>query len=131
VAEINPNVVISDKKKKKEARDALEDIVETLLDKVEELQIGQKESKSELEEIRGMFQSKATESALAFYLQKISEGLHRECGEKPYKNTLGEKSMLDEHYLSDDSLLLKASVEKMVDKFQIIGMNLITQKKFK
>lgn len=73
----------------------------------------------------------ATEAGIAHYLTKISEGLQRECGDKPYTNKFSEVSAMDRYYRSKDSTLLKEASEKVVDKFLIIGMNLINAKKFK
>lgn len=38
---------------------------------------------------------------------------------------------MDRFYRSKDSILLKEATEKVVDKFLVIGMNLINAKKFK
>ena len=69
--------------------------------------------------------SNATEAGMAHYITKIAEGLQRECGDKPYTNKFSEKSAMDRFYRSKDSVLLKEASEKVVDKFLIIGMNLI------
>lgn len=73
----------------------------------------------------------ATEAGVAHYLTQIAEGLQRECGDKPYTNKFSEKSHLDRFYRSKDSVKLKEASEKVIDKFLIIGMNLINAKKFK
>lgn len=68
---------------------------------------------------------------MAHYFTRIAEGLQRECGDKPYTNKFAEKSAMDRFYRSKDSTLLKEASEKVVDKFLVIGMNLINAKKFK
>jgi hypothetical protein len=40
-------------------------------------------------------------------------------------------SLLQKMYQSEDSLLLKDAANGLIDKFLIIGMNLINQKNFK
>jgi hypothetical protein len=40
-------------------------------------------------------------------------------------------SLMKQMYQTDDSVALKDSVNKVIDKFLIIGMNLINQKNFK
>ena len=43
---------------------------------------------------------------MATYIDSICEGLHKECGEKPYKNDLDKPSILKELYQTEDSLFL-------------------------
>jgi hypothetical protein len=58
-------------------------------------------------------------------LNNISDSLHKECGEKPFQNKLDQPNMLQEFYQTEDSLLLMNAMQKMSDKFEIIGLNLI------
>lgn len=62
---------------------------------------------------------------------QIADGLQRECGEKPFSNSLSSPSTLGYLYQTEYSVKLKEAADKLVDKFQIIGMNLINFKKFK
>jgi len=55
----------------------------------------------------------------------IGDSLHKECGEKPFQNKLDQPNMLQEFYQTEDSLLLMNSMQKMSDKFEVIGLNLI------
>ena len=96
---------------------------------VDEINVRLERGLAEVEAIREAFLEKATEKTIATYLQKIADSLHRECGEKPFNNSLTEPSPLNELYQTEDSIKLKEAVEKVVDKFQIIGMNLINAKK--
>lgn len=68
---------------------------------------------------------------MGLYLQKISESLQRECGERSHAFRLDESNFLEENYQTDDSLILKKHAEKMIEKFEIIGLNLITLTKNK
>lgn len=98
---------------------------------VDEINVRLERGLAEVSAIREAFLEKATEKAIATYFTKIAEALHKECGEKPFQNQLTDKSPLDDHYQTEDSLLLKEAAEKVVDKVQIIGMNLLNAKKFK
>mgnify|MGYP006105704697 CR=1 FL=1 len=44
---------------------------------------------------------------------------------------MGGASQMARMYQSEDSKLLKESADKLQDKFLIIGMNILDQKKFK
>lgn len=77
------------------------------------------------------FLSRATERTLAVYFEKIANSLQRECGERPMQSSLKEKSMLGDLYQSEDSMQLARAVDLLAGKIQIVGMNLIVQKKFK
>ena len=68
---------------------------------------------------------------MAHYIHLVSEGLHRECGEKPFCNKMHEDSHLTKFFQTDDSILLKDAAEKLRDKLEIIGHNLINHKRFK
>lgn len=57
--------------------------------------------------------------------------MQKDCGEKPFQNRLKEKSHLGSYYQSEDSLVLAKAADMLADKIQIIGMNIINQKKFK
>jgi hypothetical protein len=58
-------------------------------------------------------------------LLKIADGLHRECGEKPHSMKVEDKNSLAENYLSEDSISLKKASDRVSDKIEIIGLNLI------
>lgn len=58
--------------------------------------------------------------------------MQKDCGEKPYQTgQMGGKSQMARMYQTEDSKLLKESADKLVDKFLIIGMNILDAKKFK
>lgn len=65
------------------------------------------------------------------HFTKISESLHKEIGERPFQIRLDDAREYQDHYISDDSTLLKKSQEKMSEKFEIIGLNIINLQKFK
>lgn len=62
---------------------------------------------------------------------RISEGLHKECGEKPHSIRIDDSSALAETYLTEDSIQFKRASDKIVDKFEIIGLNIINLTKHK
>jgi hypothetical protein len=69
---------------------------------------------------------KANEKTVGHYFLKISEGLYKECGERPHSFRLdNENNFLSEHFQTEDSTLLKRQAEKMVEKIEVIGMNII------
>ena len=65
------------------------------------------------------------------YFKKISESLHKECGERPVAYKIEEHNFLAEHFLTDDSLILKGSAEKFIEKVEVIGLNILENQKFK
>jgi hypothetical protein len=109
----------------------MEDNIETLKDQVEELQVKNAEYDVMMQEISKLSAGKATEAALAYYLNKASDSLQRECGDKPYSNKTADPIAAEKYYQSEDSALLRDAAEQLSDKFLIIGMNLINAKKFK
>ena len=70
---------------------------------------------------------------IGHYLQKISESLYKECGERPHSFRLGdnESNFLQENFQTDDSTLLKRCAEKMQEKMEVIGLNILNYMKFK
>ena len=115
--------------------DSLFHEVEQLKDNVEELQLQYAANQKQFDDFKDNFMAKASEKTIAFYLKKIAGSLHRECGEKMYTSSadsgLANQSQMAELYQSEDSLLLKDSAQMLYDKFQIVGMNLVNQKKYK
>ena len=57
--------------------------------------------------------------------------MHKECGEKPHSIKIDDSSSLSENYLTEDSVALKRASDKIIDKFEIIGLNIITLTKSK
>lgn len=104
------------------------DILKTYL---EEIQIAVNDHAHTISGMQTDLKHKAYERTMSFYLQKISDSLQRECGERPHAFRLEDSSFLQENYLTEDSLQLKKNAEKMIEKFEIIGLNLINQQKFK
>jgi len=52
--------------------------------------------------------------------------LQKECGERPHAFRLdNEQNFLQDNFLTDDSTALKRQAEKLMDKLEIIGLNLI------
>jgi len=109
--------------------------VENLKDSVEELQIQLGKNQDQFDRFSKSFMSKANESTMAYYLKKIAESLHKECGEKPHSSCaesgIANSSVMNELYQSEDSNALKESAQRFYDKFQIVGMNLVNFKKYK
>lgn len=92
---------------------SLHEEIENLKDNVDELQIQYKNNQDQFEKFKNSFMSKANESTMAFYLKKIAESLHKECGEKPHSSVaesgIANASMMNELYQSEDSITLKES----------------------
>lgn len=56
---------------------------------------------------------------------RISEGLQKECGEKTHSVRIDDSSSLAENYLTEDSIAFKRATDKVIDKFEIIGLNIL------
>ena len=63
----------------------------------------------------------------------MSEGLHKECGERPHSIRLDndQQNFLSENYQTDDSVQLKRNADKLQEKLEVIGLNLINMTKFR
>lgn len=105
--------------------------MEKLQEQTEETALLVEGFKEQLAASEKNFQARATEKTLAAYFEKIANSLQRECGERPTQSNLREKSLLGDLYQSEDSMLLARAVDLLASKIQIVGMNLIVQKKFK
>lgn len=57
--------------------------------------------------------------------------MHKDCGEKPHSIKIDDSSSLADNYLTEDSVTLKKASDKIVDKFEIIGLNIINLTKAK
>jgi hypothetical protein len=70
---------------------------------------------------------------MGHYMLKISEGLHKECGERPHALRLDneQSNFLADHYQSEDSVVLKRNAERLQEKLEVIGLNLINLQKFR
>jgi hypothetical protein len=126
-----PKAKSKSKGKAKANKTEMEDSIETLKDQVEELQAKNAECAAVVQEIQALTAGKATEAALAHYLNKVSDSLQRECGEKPFHSKSADPTAAEKYYQSEDSVVLRDAAEQLGDKFMIIGMNLINTKKFK
>lgn len=76
----------------------MQDQIETLLEQTEELKESVKQYSEEIKGLHANFDAIAKEKTLAFYLERISEALQKDCGEKPFQNRLKEKSHLGSFY---------------------------------
>ena len=114
-----------------EEMEQMGDQLEVLQESNEEMKLAIARNQEALDSMQSEFSTKAVEKTLAFYFDKLSSSLQKDCGEKPYQNKLNQKDMLGKFYQSEDSIALAKSIDILADKIQIIGMNLITQKKFK
>lgn len=128
--------VTEQKLKKKTKKHETE--IEQLQEQVEQLQEHTEEMKLELSackefvgSVKDNFNDRAMEKTIAVYFEKIANNLHKDCGERPQNTKLREKNMLGELYQSEDSVQLARAADKLADKIQIIGMNLLNFKKFK
>ena len=65
-------------------------------------------------------------------MQKVSEGLYKECGERPHSFRLdNESNFLQDNVQPEDSTLLKRQAEKLMEKMEVIGLNILNFHKFK
>lgn len=74
---------------------------------------------------------KSNERTLGHYFLKIADGLPRDCGERPHLIKINEQSALADNYQTEDSLVLKKTADKLTEKIEIIGHNILNQNKFK
>lgn len=102
-------------------RGFLEEIQETIGEHARSIQLMQSD-----------LQRKANEKTVGYYMQKVSECLYKECGERPHAVRLEtESAFLQENYQTDDSTQLKRQAEKLMEKMEIIGLNIINFHKFR
>ena len=80
------------KSKAKINKTEMEDSIEFLKDQVEELQAKNADCTAMVDEIKALAAGKATEAALAHYINKVSGSLQRECGEKPFHTKSADPS---------------------------------------
>lgn len=88
--------------------------LEVLMEQVENIVEREQDTKEDMARVyeslgvmRSEFTTRATEKALAYYIEKVARGLQKECGDKPYTNKLGEQDPSGKHFQSEDSILLK------------------------
>jgi len=62
---------------------------------------------------------------LSEYFLKIASGLQKECGERPHNLRIKDENFLQKHYQTENSVLLKNATEKMLEKFEVIGSNIV------
>ena len=87
--------------------ETLHEQVDNLVENFEELQFQLRDGMNEINEFKKTFLSKASEKTIAIYFNRISEALHRECGERPYTKSMNEESNLGDLFQTDDSLKLR------------------------
>lgn len=70
---------------------------------------------------------------MAHYLSKIAGGLQKDLGDKmtPNAKKLKNDNALDDLFQSEESIMLQNASRHLTEKIEIIGMNLINNKKFK
>lgn len=105
--------------------------LESLRTCLEEVHAAINDHASSLNSLHTDIKKKAYEKTLGEYFKKISESLHKECGERPVAYKIEEHNFLADHFLTDDSLVLKGSAEKFIEKIEVIGLNLIENAKFR
>ena len=70
-----------------------------------------------MDAIKQNFDRRATEKTLSIYLNKVVDGLQKECGERPtYQNNISQPSVLMDHYQTEDSVILKDAFNALVEK---------------
>lgn len=76
----------------------MQDQIENLVEQTEELKENSKQQDEQILSLNSQLDVIAKEKTIAFYLERISEALQKECGEKPFQNRLKEKSHLGSYY---------------------------------
>lgn len=76
-----------------------------------------------LNSIHTDIKKRATESCLTEYFDRISEGLHKDCGDRPQTLRLNDEA--SQFYQCDDSPFLRRSVDKLTGKLEIISVHLL------
>jgi hypothetical protein len=99
--------------------------LDTLKGYLEEIHIAVNDHAETIKSMQSDLKHKAYEKTLGFYLLKISDSLQKECGERPHAFRLDDSNFLEQNYLTEDSMVLKKHAEKMIEKFEIIGLNII------
>ena len=67
---------------------------------------------------------RATEETLSGYLNQISEGLHKDCGDRPHHLRVKDEHS-DEQYQTEQSPVFKQSVYKLMGKMEVISAHLL------
>lgn len=76
-----------------------------------------------LNSMQGDIKRRATENSLTEYFDRISEGLHKDWGERPHSLKLNDEA--NQFYQCDDSPHLRRSVDKLTGKLEIISVHLL------
>ncbi len=74
---------------------------------------------------------KAYEKTVGDYLNKVAEGIHKDCGERPHALRLEDLENGSEAYLTQDSNVLKHAIDKFHGKMEVVSTNTINLNKFK
>jgi hypothetical protein len=74
---------------------------------------------------------KTGQRQLGAYLDRMSNGIHKEVGEKSHKFKLDEAAFLSEDTSCPDGIVLKHSVEQFIDKLDIVSQAILRNNKFK
>ena len=73
---------------------------------------------------------RSTEWSLADYFERIADGLHKDCGERPNILRLNDE-LSNKHYQTEQSPNFKKSVDKLMGKMEIISAHLLKTIKVK
>lgn len=60
----------------------------------------------------------------------MSYSISKDCGEPPHKFKLDDTTFSQTDFHSPDDSVLRAAVERLVEKMDVINMNMLKQKKF-
>lgn len=87
--------------------------------------------KDQIEEINTNLGLKSNERTLSQYVQRISQAVHKDCGERPHKFKLDDPAFMTNEFNTVDGPLLKAASENLIEKLEIISNNVVSYRKFK
>ena len=73
--------------------------------------------------VQSDIKKRATESWLTEYFERISEGLHKDWGERPHTLRLNDEA--NQFYQCEDSPFLRRSVDKLTGKLELISVHLL------
>ena len=127
------NEVKKQVEQQKEQLEEYQEMLDQVEDQVKKNADTLKAQEKMIKDLEEKFQTKATEKALSYYFQKIAGGLQKELGDKtsPSAKKLKSDSNFEELYQSQESVVLQNSARAFTEKIEIIGMNLINNKRFK
>ena len=104
--------------------DNLKDVLEGMASQIEI-------NTAALSDVNDEVKLRATELTMGKYLERISQAVHKDVGERPHVFKLDEPSFLQNEFQTPHGVNLKNGVEKVIEKMEIISKASLFQKRFK